>query len=460
MPRSGSLDASIDTTRLPDGPNTVVARVTDTSGNVAEQRSTVNVDNTAPTVATPTVRGGSGWRAVERVRARARRDGRAARLGRALGGAGRSAASTGRAASRGRRARQSRERGRHAARRPASGRSAPGRPTACATGPKSAWSEPLRFDDAAPGSGDGRRGRRLDERRRRVERRRQLPGRARRSGPSGISGYAVTRGDAAPGTTVTDRGDRVLVSLGVAPRGHDARARPCDQRRRRAVGAGRRGPRAHRPHAAGRAAQHRRRAAGRAGGRVAAAGRAPDGPRRRPGAALRDGARPRTGEPVTRGGHLEYQVDDDPLVRVRGASETIDLPHDGLHVVTVRAVDVAGQREQPAARELPRRPQQARGNDRARSTRSRRAGSTRRSPRSASTARRSSCSRAERGSGRAVPAQLEQRAVTGLVPDDRLPAGDYAARFRVRDCAGNEGLVAYGGATGRRRSGCRCARRS
>ena len=34
--------------------------------------------------------------------------------------------------------------------------------------------------------------------------------------------------------------------------------------------------------------------------------------------------------------------------------------------------------------------------------------------------------------------------MTGVVPDDRLPAGGYTARFRVRDCAGNTGSSTTG----------------
>ena len=61
----------------------------------------------------------------------------------------------------------------------------------------------------------------------------------------------------------------------------------------------------------------------------------------RPGAAVRHDAAP-DGEPVTNGAYVEYQVDDAPPVRVRGADVTVDLPDDGLHVVTVRAVDAPG----------------------------------------------------------------------------------------------------------------------
>ncbi len=63
---SGKLDAALDTARLPDGANLVVARAIDAGGNVTERRSTVMVDNTAPTVTTPELRGGSGWRSENR----------------------------------------------------------------------------------------------------------------------------------------------------------------------------------------------------------------------------------------------------------------------------------------------------------------------------------------------------------------------------------------------------------
>ncbi len=167
------------------------------------------------------------------------------------------------------------------------------------------------------------------------------------------------------------------------------------------------------------------------------------------------------GEPVTRGGYLEYQVDDDPLVRVPGASETIDLPQDGLHVVTVRAVDVAGNVSSPQRASFRVDRNRPSGHDRSHRPAHAAAGCTPRSPRSASRARRWNCSPHGEREWKSFPAQLEKRAVSAVVPDERLAAGDYAVRFRVRDCAGNEGLVALRRSdVPARRSACRCVRRS
>ena len=63
-PDDVSLESSFDTTRLPDGEATVVARAVDAGGQTVEERATVTVDNVAPTVGAPEVRGGSDWRAT------------------------------------------------------------------------------------------------------------------------------------------------------------------------------------------------------------------------------------------------------------------------------------------------------------------------------------------------------------------------------------------------------------
>ena len=280
------------------------------------------------------------------------------------------------------------------------------------TGPKSAWSEPLRFDDAAPGGRPGRRGHRVDERRRGVERRRQLPGRL---APRAVGHLRLRRHPGRrplPGTTVTERGDRVLVALGRCPR-----ARPACALARSAAPACRR----RRSARASSASTARRRSCGsatdgaparRAGGRVAAAGRAPVGPRRRPGAALRDGARrgrrarhprrpPRVpGRRRPGGPRARRERDDRPAARraPRG-----DGPRRRRR----------GQRQQPAARELPRRSQQAGGNDR-RDRPGRAAPAPRASPRSASSsATARAARREEHASGPPFPVQLEQRGAHG-----------------------------------------------
>ena len=146
------------------------------------------------------------------------------------------------------------------------------------------------------------------------------------------------------------------------------------------------------------------------------------------------------GLPVEAGGYVEYQADSEPAVRVKGGSARFSFSRDGVHAVTVRAVDGAGNAsgsrtasfrvdskipsgalEHPA-REDPRR------------------------------------LRATVDEGCIAAATLEMRALAGggwekidgraapgsvsaLVPDDRLPGGRYEARFRVTDCAGNEGII-------------------
>jgi hypothetical protein len=442
-PGAATLQASIDTTRLPDGPSPVIARVTDTAGNVTEQRSTIEVDNTPPTIATPTIRGGSGWRSANgfEIGFDARDDARASGVRSVVwtvcrldgtdcyddGGWGNltSARVTLPAA------------GEWKVRAYAT--------DAVSTGPLSGWSEPLRFDAAAPGpatvdaggawkNGDAASNVVVSF----------ADGSAH--GPSGIAGYAVSHADAAPGTALTERGDRVLVALGSLPEG-------TTRVRARAIsGAG--------------------VASAQVGEGLVRIDRTPpvvelstDGAPlvAREGEWLREGVRltaravdqdglsgmapAPAGEPITRGGHLEYQVDDEPLVRVRGAGETIDLPQDGLHIVTVRAVDVAGNVSAPQRASF-------------RVDRTRPTGLIDAidplAPRRLHAAIAEECLDSAtlellaRGSRdwTSIPVQLEKRAVTALVPDDRLPAGDYAARFRVRDCAGNEGFVAYSGATG------------
>ncbi len=440
-PGEASLDASIDTNRLPDGPNTVAARVTDAGGTAVEQRSTVYVDNGAPTVGTPEARGGSDWRAANVFELGI--DARDV----ARGSGVRSVAWE-----------VCRLDGTGCVTRNAAG-SPSGVPVAVpgvgewkvrawATdalreGPKSGWSAALRFDPEAPGAARVDAGDRwtsaADAARVSVD----LPGIEPR-GPSGIAGYAVARGDADPGTTVTHRGERAVVDLGALPEG-------VTKVRARAIsGAG--------------------VASGRVGEGLVRIDRTPPGVRLSTDGApliasegewLRQGVRLTAratdqaqlsgmdpapeGEPLTRGGYLEYQVDDAPTVRVRDDLVTVDLPDDGLHVVTVRAVDRAGNVSDPQRATF-------------RVDRGAPSGTVERidhlAPRRLRATVAEECIdsvllelRAEGGrEWKGYPAQAEKRAVTGVVPDDRLPAGDYVARFRVRDCAGNEGFIYYGSA--------------
>ena len=438
-PGDATLDGSIDTARLPDGEATVVVKAGDAGGDVAEARATVTIDNVAPTVGAPEVRGGSDWRATNAfelgidprdgprgsgVRSVAwevcRLDGTACATGSAAGAPS------------------------------AIGVQVPGpgewkarawATDAVRTGPQGPWSAPLRFDDAAPGAaaidaGDGwSTGVGASTA---VVR---LPDGAAR-GPSGVAGYSVARGDATPGTSITHRGDRALVDLGDLPEGvTTVRVRAVSGAGVAADVVGEGLVRIDRtapvvvlttdgapliaPEGEWLSRGVRLRAEATDQARLSGMAAAPDG------------------QPVTSGGHVEYQVDDAPPVRVRGASVTVDLPDDGLHVVTVRAVDRAGNVSDPQRATF-------------RVDRNVPAGIVERV--AAAEPRRLRASVGEeciasaalelRAAGaqdwRAYPAQAERRAVTGIVPDDRLPPGAYSARFRVRDCAGNTGLLYYG----------------
>ena len=440
-PAEASLDASIDTNRLPDGPNTVVARVTDVGGAVAEQRATVSVDNGVPTVGTPEVRGGSDWRAANTFEV-----GLDARDG-ARGSGVRSVAwelcrldGTGCV---------TRNAGGSPATVPADVPAAgewkvrAWARDALREGPKSAWSAALRFDPQAPGAARVDAGDRwtsaADASRASVD----LPGTEPR-GPSGIAGYAVARGDAEPGTTVTHRGERAVADLGALPEGvTKVRARAISGAGVASVRVGEGLARIDRTPPIVRLSTD--------GAPLVA----PDGEWLRRGVRLTARATDQAqlsgmdpapeGEPLTRGGYLEYQVDDAPIARVPADHVTVDLPDDGLHVVNVRAVDRAGNVSDPQRATF-------------RVDRHAPSGTMEHidplAPRRLRATVAEECIdsvllelRAERGrEWKGHPAQAEKRAVTAVVPDDRLPAGDYVARFRVRDCAGNEGFIYHGSA--------------
>lgn len=432
------LDTWFDTTRLPDGQATVVIRSVDAGGQATEDRATVTVDNVAPTVGSPEVRGGSDWRARNAFElglnasdgARGsgvrsvgweicRPDGTACVSGSAAGApASVSVAVPGA--------------GEWKARAWAA--------DAVRSGVKGPWSAPLRFDDTVPGAaavaaggwsrGTGAANVVLS-----------LPGTSA-IGPSGIAGYAVTSGGAVPGAAVTHRGDRALVDLGDLPEG------VTTVRARAVSGAG----------VASAAVAEGLVRIDRTPPvvRLTTDGApliAPEGEWLSRGVRLRADATDQEnlsgmvaapdGEPVTNGAYVEYQVDDAPPVRVRSPGVTIDLPDDGLHVVTVRAVDRAGNVSDPQRATF-------RVDRNAPSGAVERAGVA--EPRRLRATVGEECIAAAalelRVTGgrewHSYPAQAERRSVTGVVPDDRLAAGDYSARFRVRDCAGNTGLLWYG----------------
>ncbi len=258
------------------------------------------------------------------------------------------------------------------------------------SGAKGPWSAPLRLRRRSPGSGRGRRRRALVDGRRLRARRAEPAGdgaeRARPASPATRSPAAAVD----PGTTITDRGERALVDLGDLPEGVTTiRARAISGAGVAATAAGEGLVRIDRtPPSVVLTTDGAPLIA--SGGRVARRGRAPARPGLRPGAPLGDDAGAR-GEAVTSGAYLEYQVDDAPPVRVRTPSVTVDLPDDGLHVVTVRAVDAAGNMSDPqrATFRVDRNPPS--GNVERIDRDSSRGACARASPRSASTGR---CARA------------------------------------------------------------------
>ncbi len=259
-------------------------------------------------------------------------------------------------------------------------------------------------------------------------------------GPSGIGGYAITRDGTVPGTTVTHAGERVVLDLGALAEGvTPVRARaisgagvPSGDVTDAFVRVDRTAPEVTLTAEGSRGGDQgtwlRRNVVLRATGRD------------QPGLSGMDGAGPDL--PVTRGGHIEYQVDGGPVQRERGAAAQIDLAEDGVHVVSARAIDVAGNASAPERatfrvdRHVP-------------------AGVIETPPNILSPRRLrarvpgeeclASATLELRPAGEhdwmQIDASTEHHAVTADVPDDKLPAGTYDVRFRVTDCAGNSATI-------------------
>ena len=437
-PQIATADGTIDTRRLPDGTNQVIAWVVDAGGNVHQESSTVMVDNTAPVVSAPIVKGGSDWRAKNEFElAIAAKDGERGSGVRSVSWEMCRAADGGGCVTR------------SAAGAPASVTLAVPQQgewkvrawanDALHQGPASAWSQPLRFDDTVPGTAgiEGGAGWARDEDGSEVAVR--LPGSSAR-GPSGIAGYVVARAPGEPGHAITARGESAVVDLGRLPEGeHTIRARAVS-------GAG--------------------VASDQVGEGVVRIDRTPPSVDMSAGAVpliapedqwLRDGvalsvraaaahagrgAAPQS-ESVTSGGHVEDRIDGGQPTRVRGGEMTIALNDDGLHFVTVRAIDAAGNASDPrhASFRIDRGPPRGAFERRDPSY-----------PRRLRATVSEDCIKHVRlelqESGHedwsAHPARTERHEVLAELPDHRIRAGRYSARFRVEDCAGNIGFVYYG----------------
>lgn len=431
---NGGAEATIDTRQLSDGSHSIVARAVDAAGNGADQKATIKVDNTAPVVARPERSGGGGWSA----------DATPALTVDASDGAGGSGVRS-----------LSWELCRLDGSDCQSGAAAPtaamnvhlpaagewhARITASdalRAGQPSEWSAALRFDPVVPGQSQLSGVRRWSDGRSPVAV--QLsPAVAAPQGPSGIAGYAVSSDGSAPGVVPSVGGEKATVSLGELPEGTtvvSARAVsgagvPAAGIGRSEVGIDRSAPALTLTVPAGE--QPRREewfprpiellAKGTDQAGLSGMAGAPDE------------------QPVTDGGYVEYQIDDGAPQRVRGASAAISLADDGIHAVSARAVDVAGNASAPQTVSY-------------RIDTHRPTGSLVRpeasDPRRLMAAVDEGCiasavlelRRVGERNWEYVEGHAESRSVSGLVPDDRLPAGEYQARFRVVDCAGNEGMV-------------------
>ena len=431
---NGGAETTIDTRQLSDGTHSVVARAVDAAGNAADQQALVKVDNTAPLVARPERSGGGGWSA----------DANPALVVDASDGAGGSGV---------------RSLGWELCRTDGSdcrsGVAAPApvlsvnlpaagewhaRVTASdalRAGQPSEWSAPLRYDPVVPGQSQISGVKRWSDGRSPVAV--QLtPAQAAPQGPSGIAGYAVSSDGSAPGSTPSVGGEKATVSLGELPEGTTtvtARAISgagvaAGEVGRSEVGIDRSAPTLALAPAAGeqprreewfpRAIELLATATDQAG--LSGMAAAPDE------------------QPISDGGFIEYQIDGGAPQRVRGAGASIALTEDGIHAVSARAVDAAGNVSSPQTLSY-------------RIDRHRPTGSLVRpepsDPRRLTASVDEGCiasavlelRRVGERNWEYVEGHAESRSVSGLVPDDRLPAGEYQARFRVVDCAGNEGMI-------------------
>ena len=258
------------------------------------------------------------------------------------------------------------------------------------------------------------------------------------TGPSGISGYAVTADGSEPGSVASSPGPESTMNVGPMSEGiHVVRARAIGgtglaarEEGKAEIGIDRTAPSVGVELSAGSASGREDWARGPATVVVAGSDQ--------PGLS---GMTPAPSDrPLESGGYVEYQADSEPPVRVRGASASFSFSRDGIHAVSVRAVDAAGNAS--AARTVSFRVDSRIP-----------AGSlehpSREDPRRLRATVDEGCVASATlemrpvagGSWQKIDGRVAPGAVSALVPDDRLPGGRYEARFRVTDCAGNEGLL-------------------
>lgn len=259
------------------------------------------------------------------------------------------------------------------------------------------------------------------------------------AGPSGLAGYAITSDGSEPGNAVTAEGAVVDHRPGLLGEGrHLFRARaigatgiPAREEGRVEVGVDRTAPSVSFEVSGGHAGGLEDWIRGPAGVVVAGAdqsglsGMVPAAPDR----------------PVEDGAYVEYQADSEAPVRTRGAMARLNFSRDGIHAVSFRAVDAAGNASAPRTASFrvdSRTPAGVLEQPLRDDPRRLRASVEEGCIASASLEMKPLAG----GEWERIDARTAPGAVSALVPDDRLPGGRYEARFRVVDCAGNEGLIA------------------
>ncbi|CAB4879038.1 unannotated protein [freshwater metagenome] len=419
-PAAVTQEVEIDTGRLPDGPQDLLVRALDAGANETVQRVPVAIDNVAPTAAAPQIVGGEAWRSDPMIHVTVDvRDGD--------GGSGVQSLSWELCPQSG---------------DPCAAATIPGAPSELAiqipaagiwrlrltgadalrSGAPGPWSDPIRFDDTVPPAPQ-------------VE----LPAGwtaaraplslslapAQGTGPSGVDGYALVTGDGDPGSVAALPGPRAQARLEHLPEGVTV------VRVRAISGAGVPGAIASALVRVDRTAPAVVLAgAGLAGGEQWL-GRA---------AVVTAQARDQDGLSGMDGGSLEIRIDDEPLVRRLGPRANITIADDGIHVLTVRAYDAAGNASDPASLTV---------------RVDRHAPEGRLLPLSDEAPRRLTATvdegciaaarlmlrRAGTVTWHRFDATAAAGAVSATIPDDRLAAGRYQVRLQLTDCAGNSAAV-------------------
>lgn len=259
------------------------------------------------------------------------------------------------------------------------------------------------------------------------------------AGPAGVAGYAITSDGSEPGTAVTAAGPVVEHRPGSLGEGrHLFRARavsatgiPATEEGRVEVGVDRTAPSVSVDVAGDQHAGREDWIRGPA--EVVVAGTDQPG--------LSGMAPAAADQPVEDGAYVEYQADSEPPVRTRGAAARLSFARDGIHAVSFRAVDAAGNASAPRTASFrvdSRIPAGVLEHPLKEEPRRLRASVEEGCIASATLEMRPLSG----GDWESIDARAAPGSVSALVPDDRLPGGRYEARFRVVDCAGNEGVIA------------------